>query len=67
VKDSEGHIGSVPAEQAGEASIPVAVRQAELPSDAANLIISLLPCELGWQERSRKRELRRPRWRRPRM
>lgn len=67
MKDSDGHFGSIPAEQAAEVSIPVAVQQAELPSAAANLIISLLPCDLGWRARSRKRELRRPRWRRRRM
>ena len=67
MKDSDSDIGSVPAEQAVEVSIPVAVQQAELPTDAANLIISLLPCDLGRLTRSRKRELRRPRWRRPRM
>ena len=74
MKESDSHVGSAAsmapagqAEPAAEVSVPVAVQREEVPSPAAELVISLLPGDLRLRPRPRMRELRRPRWRRPRM
>lgn len=56
--DSGGHIESAPAEQAGEVSIPVAVKEEEVPTDAADLQILIFRSDLRLIAGSRMRGLR---------